>query len=464
MFFPTCRFALGSRTTYLASIIFTILVLLISLWPLPTSLPVILSGYTALAAPYPPSPVKDQDYYSGIPSHPLLESSSIRLHPLQLIWEATVGPALVNYLDSKGVKRTSLDPVRMRHAGESSPPVIVWMGVVPGSLSAKDGVEVATQCKSILSAHDIGDVHVEIRESEVDSNELYQHRSSSQRHRNVLLFGDAAIEKHITAIEPEIGGKHIIIKHLESRLEYREQMDEEDAKAKRNQVRSQLEGARKAIRALEKFLADVSRDWKKRENRVLGYVVLSPPHRCRLDLSNFLSNVIDLGTTIPVDEFPAWMSPRPANPPSLKHSGNHLLKFYSTISDEEMWKPSPKTLDHDHDPCIMVIKRGYASDLTVGRINTIHLFTRVYFKGQPGQVSKEVTALPRNSKSGAFSGPGDSGSAVVDGKGRFVGLLTGGAGVTEVSDCTYLTSTNFLLMRMFKHGLRANLSPSSVLK
>jgi hypothetical protein len=35
--------------------------------------------------------------------------------------------------------------------------------------------------------------------------------------------------------------------------------------------------AREAIGALEEFLADVSGDWKKPENRGLGCVVLSPP-------------------------------------------------------------------------------------------------------------------------------------------------------------------------------------------
>jgi hypothetical protein len=125
-----------------------------------------------------------------------------------------------------------------------------------------------------------------------------------------------------------------------------------------------------------------------------------------------------------------------------------------------MGKPNQKTLDHDNDPCIMVIKRGYASGVTVGRLNSIRSFTRFYLKGQPGQVSKEVTVLPRNTKSGAFSRPGDSGSAIVDGKGRLAGLLTGGAGNTEESDCTYLTSIDFLLKRMSEHGLEANLSPS----
>ena len=103
------------------------------------------------SAPYPPSPVESQYFYYGIPSQPPLvarsslnawleltgpeayllpkESSPIGLHPLQEIWEATVGPAMVGYLDSRGVEWTSLDPVRMGYAGESSPPVIVWMGV-----------------------------------------------------------------------------------------------------------------------------------------------------------------------------------------------------------------------------------------------------------------------------------------------------------------------------------------------
>jgi hypothetical protein len=312
-----------------------------------------------------------------------------------------------------------------------------------------------------------------------DPNELYQHRSSSQRSRTVLLLSDAAIEKHTTAIGSEISGKYIIIEQLERRLKNAEQMDEADAELERNQVQLQLEEARKAIGVLEKFLADVSSDWKKQENRVLGHVVLSPPiglgvgeegftedwavieiDGSKVDSTNFVGNVIDLGTTIAIDELTAWMSPHPANLSSFKFPGNRLLKFNSTIPDEEMWKPSPKTFDHDNDPCITVIKRGHASDLTVGRLNTIRSFTKVYCKGQPGQMSKEVAVLPRNSKSGAFSKPGDSGSAVVDGRGRIAGLLTGGAGVTDVSDCTYLTSINFLLKRMAEYGLMANLSPS----
>ena len=91
-------------------------------------------------------------------------------------------------------------------------------------------------------------------------------------------------------------------------------------------------------------------------------------------------------------------------------------------------------------------------------LNTIHSFTRVYVKDrpEPSQMSKEITVFPRDSESGAFSRHGDSGLAVIDGKGS--------AGSTDESDCAYLmvlTSVDFLCERMLDHGVKANLSPPS---
>jgi hypothetical protein len=140
--------------------------------------------------PCVPSPDEAKHYYYGLPSKPLLvarSSTNVWLKPtgpapdpapkeirpvshqhrLREIWQATIGPALVKYLDSKEAKWTSLDPVCIGYEDEPSPPVIVWIGVVPGSLSAEDGVDIATQCKNILATNDIDDVHAEIRESVV---------------------------------------------------------------------------------------------------------------------------------------------------------------------------------------------------------------------------------------------------------------------------------------------------------
>lgn len=100
---------------------------------------------------------------------------------------------------------------------------------------------------------------------------LYQHRNPSQRRRNVLLLVDAAAEKHIKS---GIRGTHVIVEQLERRLENGKEMDEN---SETKVVLPKLEIIRTAIKVFEKFSADVSIDWKRRENRILGHVVLSPP-------------------------------------------------------------------------------------------------------------------------------------------------------------------------------------------
>ncbi|KAJ3566899.1 hypothetical protein NP233_g6713 [Leucocoprinus birnbaumii] len=141
---------------------------------------------------YIPSPEEARGYYYGLPSRPRLVARSsatiwhlptgaftyptpkelipVGLHPLNAVWEDTVGPAMVHYLNGRGIQYTSLDPVRFGTADDPSPPVIIWLGVIPGSLSAQDGINVAIDCKAILSANGIEDVDVEIRESQVISS------------------------------------------------------------------------------------------------------------------------------------------------------------------------------------------------------------------------------------------------------------------------------------------------------
>ena len=562
-----------------------------------------VSAANRSAAPRPPTLDEAKFYYYGLPSQPRLVARSSTFiyvkptgpeayhkpkeispftssHPLRAIWEVTVGPAIVEYLNTAGANWTSLDPVRIGFIGGSSPLPIIWLGVVPDSLSATEGVEVATHCKGILSAHDIDDVHVEIRESEVvrsasrgpklykpapasspiatageafstslglpicagetpyvegtggffvsdprrpcklylvtarhvlfppednTANELYRHSDcdASGPRRNVLLFSDAALEKHIEGIRSEIRGKESVIDWLERRLVAAEELDEEDAEMERADAQRELNTAQEALEALQTLLADVSRDWTSREDRVLGHVVLSPSlsvdpesgfvedwavveiDGAKIDTTNFVGNAIDLATTDPID-FTAWMCPQQEQPGqfagplpgSFRYPRNRLLKFCGTVPDEEVWKPIPQNPDHHDDPqCIMVIKRGSASGLTVGRLNTLRSFTRIFVPahshGQPEsnlnngdwQTSKAVAVLPRSSKwprENPFAQPGDSGAAVVDGGVRLVGLLVGGAGKPgeDAFDCTYLTSIDFIRERMAEYGLEADLSPS----
>jgi hypothetical protein len=62
------------------------------------------------------------------------------------------------------VEWSSTDIVRIEKAGEFSAPVILWIGVMPASLSGDYGVVVASKCREILVVCNIGNVDVEIRE------------------------------------------------------------------------------------------------------------------------------------------------------------------------------------------------------------------------------------------------------------------------------------------------------------
>ncbi|CCM06263.1 uncharacterized protein FIBRA_08513 [Fibroporia radiculosa] len=521
--------------------------------------------------PYIPSAAEAIFYYYGLPSKPRLiarsssdvwmqptgaeaylelkELTPLGVHPLDTVWEDTVGPAIDLYFQEKGVQCTSMNPLRIGIVGQSSPPAIIFIGVNPGSLSHELGIEVAVHCRNILIQNGIDDVHVEIRDSEftqaamlykpaisanpaamlrepfstslglsicgakttnfegtgglffVDSakpgilylltarhvlfppnkeqNKLYRYcNSTGAPRRNVMLLGEATFNARLEDIKAAIDGKNHVIDTLNMRLKLANEMkSKDDAAAERRSIKLKMDEVNEAIKAFEDLLADVVRDWQEEENRIIGHVVLSPPirpnygkdgftedwavvevHPTKIARLNFIGNAIDLGY-VEISELFAWMYPQTANPSSFKYPGDRLLKCFGTVTDQEMFKPDPKNTDHN-DPAIMVLKNGNTSKFTVGRLNTIRAFVRVYGNGIANEMSKEVCVLPRNPKSGPFSVCGDSGSVVIDGIGRICGILTGGVqGTTDVSDCTFITSINFLLKRLAAFGIKANIFP-----
>src|SRR5258708_7172147 len=86
---------------------------------------------------------------------------------------------------------------------------------------------------------------------------------------------------------------------------------------------------------------------------------------------------------------------------------------------------------------------GNATGVTIGR---------EYFNNNTHQTSMEWAILPYDNNSGVFSAPGDSGSIIVDGRGHFGDLLTGGAGKTESSDVTYTTPLFWVFPRIEANG------------
>jgi hypothetical protein len=93
-------------------------------------------------------------------------------------------------------------------------------------------------------------------------------------------------------------------------------------------------------------------------------------------------------------------------------------------------------------------------------------FVREYFENGTHETSMMLAIYsdgygdkPYGNKEALFSGPSDSGSIIVDRKGRVVGLLTGGAGKTGSTnpDVTYATPFYWLLQRIKTHFPNAHL-------
>jgi hypothetical protein len=74
--------------------------------------------------------------------------------------------------------------------------------------------------------------------------------------------------------------------------------------------------------------------------------------------------------------------------------------------------------DQNGDPCLMVIKHGNTTCLTIGYINDI-FYARNYY-GNNSETCKERAIFPFGTKSIVFSAEDDSGSAIVDGFGRII--------------------------------------------
>lgn len=92
---------------------------------------------------------------------------------------------------------------------------------------------------------------------------------------------------------------------------------------------------------------------------------------------------------------------------SFKYPLDHLL-LHGMISEELISKP--EALDSTGDRCILVIKNGTSTGVTIGRATGIQSFVR---DDDTGEVSREWAIYNYDSKSGVFSAPGDSGSILV---------------------------------------------------
>ena len=89
-------------------------------------------------------------------------------HKLNDHWDNTIGPEVLDLLDQQQVRFSSVDVVRFRSGKDTDiviSPVVLWIGVLPGSLLAEEAFSSANGLLELLKGHGIHDVDVEYRES-----------------------------------------------------------------------------------------------------------------------------------------------------------------------------------------------------------------------------------------------------------------------------------------------------------
>ncbi|KAF8327856.1 hypothetical protein F5887DRAFT_1083532 [Amanita rubescens] len=289
----------------------------------------------------------------------------------------------------------------------------------------------------------------------IHRNELYEHKRSSQpptpTHK-VLILGTKAYSDALKDMMAKIGNELDAAESLKKQLAT---IREGEHTSRCQRIKKNLANAEQAAVAIDAFHSDISKHWSVEGQRVLGHVVYAPPiavgtgpekftedwalielSHDKIDLENFKGNVIYLGNKISPLKFAKKMRPRPEDPKFEYPAGGHL-QVKDIVNKQEIRKPT--NLDIDGEKCLIVIKNGMATGITIGRGTGIESFIREYQNIGIESTSMEFAIYAYSHKDAPFSACGDSGSIIVDGLGRIVGLLTGGAGATDSTDVTYVT-------------------------
>jgi hypothetical protein len=165
---------------------------------------------------------------------------------------------------------------------------------------------------------------------------------------------------------------------------------------------------------------------------------------------------------MPFTEVILKMNRDPETRSDFEYPLSRLLQLKDVVKEDELRHQAMPDV-HGED-CIILLKNGNSTGVTIGRSTEIESFVREYDGNNIRSTSLQLAVYSYNYKDGAFSAPGDSGSIIADGKGRIVGLIIGGAGKSDTgSDVTYATPYYWLDERIKEVFPDAHLYPPSII-
>ncbi|KAI6117954.1 hypothetical protein F5141DRAFT_591568 [Pisolithus sp. B1] len=367
------------------------------------------------------------------------------------VFARSVGPQLLNYVpstDPTAYVQSSFTPALGLRIASKSTPFLEGTG----GLYICEGGE--SNRVFVLTAR-----HVVFPENAYRNN-LYTCKNNCQPRHEVILLGSKAYQDVLGSVMGNIGRQAVMVNLCKDELERLEEVLEDDWAANFEDWElfgGAVEEAEKSIETLNEFHTKITRSWALENERILGHVAHAPPisigtgdkcymedwalvvlHREKIDWTDFRGNVLDLGrrTEISPADFALKMYPHADARTSFEYPLGGLLQLQDVVKEDELHHAT--TLDVNGEECFIVVKNGNTTGVTIGRGTSTESFVREYDDYGVGSTSMQVAIYPYSHEDGAFSAPGDSGSIVVDGKGRIMGILTGGAGKTDSIDVTYL--------------------------
>ena len=124
-------------------------------------------------------------------------------------------------------------------------------------------------------------------------------------------------------------------------------------------------------------------------------------------------------------------------PSEFKYPQRDLARVGGMLIADEINNPNSKNLVED--TIRHVIKCGVTTNTTVGTMSKFESHIHWYLSLDTPRDSVEVTILPYGGPPGPFSRGRDSRALIIDALFKFVALLSGETGNTDLSDITYGT-------------------------